>query len=66
MKKYLHSEGYEATLGARPMRRAIQRLIEDPMSEEILMGNIKDGNTVEADYTEEGVVLRTKEKVSTR
>jgi ATP-dependent Clp protease ATP-binding subunit ClpC len=66
MKKYLHSEGYEVTLGARPMRRAIQRLIEDPMSEEILMGNIKDGNTVEADYTEEGVVLRAKEKVSTR
>jgi ATP-dependent Clp protease ATP-binding subunit ClpC len=48
------------------MRRAIQKLIEDPLSEEILMGKIKDGDTVEADYTENGVVFQTKEKVSTR
>ncbi|OGX19300.1 MAG: NDP-hexose 4-ketoreductase [Omnitrophica WOR_2 bacterium RBG_13_44_8] len=66
MKKHLLSEGYEVTLGARPMRRAIQKLIEDPLSEEILTGNIKDGDMVEADYTDKEVVIHTKEKVSTK
>jgi len=65
MKKYLHSDGYEVTLGARPMRRAIQRLIEDPLSEEILLGKIKDGDTIEADYNEDKVIFHSREKVST-
>ncbi|HHF98111.1 MAG TPA: ATP-dependent Clp protease ATP-binding subunit [Candidatus Aerophobetes bacterium] len=39
-------EGYDPDFGARPLRRAIQRLIENPLSEEILRGKFKDGDTV--------------------
>ena len=42
VKKWLVKEGYEPNYGARPMRRAIQRRIEDPLSEEILKGRFKD------------------------
>ncbi|MBI1823960.1 MAG: ATP-dependent Clp protease ATP-binding subunit [Nitrospirae bacterium] len=42
VKKWLVKEGYEPNYGARPMRRAIQRKLEDPLSEEILKGRFKD------------------------
>ncbi|MFI5304099.1 MAG: ATP-dependent Clp protease ATP-binding subunit [Nitrospiria bacterium] len=42
VKKWLVKEGYEPNYGARPMRRAIQRKIEDPLSEEILKGRFKE------------------------
>jgi len=42
VKKWLVKEGFEPNYGARPMRRAIQRKIEDPLSEEILKGRFKD------------------------
>ncbi len=38
-RKLLAQEGFDSTLGARPLRRAIQRLLEDPLSEQILAGN---------------------------
>ncbi|MFP5503038.1 MAG: ATP-dependent Clp protease ATP-binding subunit [Candidatus Sericytochromatia bacterium] len=43
----LAEEGYNPSYGARPLRRAIQRLIEDPLAEEILTGNLKKG-TIQA------------------
>ena len=42
----LLKEGYDADNGARPMRRAIQRLIEDPLATQIIDGSIKPGDTV--------------------
>lgn len=45
----LIKEGYDPALGARPMRRAIQKLIEDPLAEEIINGTIKPGHTVVVD-----------------
>jgi ATP-dependent Clp protease ATP-binding subunit ClpC len=39
----LANEGYNPSYGARPLRRAIQRLIEDPLAEEILAGTLKKG-----------------------
>ncbi len=42
VKQWLVTEGYEPNYGARPMRRSIQRKIEDPLSEEILKGRFKD------------------------
>lgn len=42
VKSWLIQEGYQPTYGARPMRRCIQRRIEDPLSEEILKGRFKD------------------------
>lgn len=46
-------KGYDPTYGARPMRRAVERLLEDPLAEAILRGDIKEGFTVQA-YLPEG------------
>jgi ATP-dependent Clp protease ATP-binding subunit ClpC len=45
-KELLGARGYDPTLGARPLRRAIQRLIEDPLSERLLYGSMHPGQTV--------------------
>ncbi len=45
-KQYLAKEGYDPQYGARPLRRAIQKHIEDRLSEELLQGNINKGDTV--------------------
>jgi ATP-dependent Clp protease ATP-binding subunit ClpC len=44
-KELLIEKGYDPSYGARPMRRAVERYLEDPMAEEILRGNIKAGDT---------------------
>jgi len=46
--RLISSSGYDLQYGARPLRRAIQRLVEDSLSEEILLGNIKLGDRVRA------------------
>jgi len=45
-QEFLIEKGYDPTYGARPMRRAVERYLEDPMAEEILRGNIKPGDVV--------------------
>ena len=42
----LIEKGFDATLGARPLKRSIQKLIEDPLSEHVLRGQLKDGSDV--------------------
>jgi len=44
----LIDKGYDPTYGARPMRRAVEKYLEDPLAEELLRGNIKQGDTLEA------------------
>ncbi|WP_286685157.1 ATP-dependent Clp protease ATP-binding subunit [Collinsella sp. UBA1693] len=51
------SEGTDLTNGARPLRRAIQRLIEDPLSEELLAGEWHEGDTVECDVVDGSFVF---------
>ncbi|TLM76300.1 MAG: ATP-dependent Clp protease ATP-binding subunit, partial [Actinobacteria bacterium] len=46
-REFLAREGFDPTMGARPLRRAIQRLVEDPLSEQILGGQWADGEVVE-------------------
>jgi ATP-dependent Clp protease ATP-binding subunit ClpC len=46
VKDILVNEGYDVNMGARPLRRAVQRFIEDPLSEEFLMGNFAAGDHV--------------------
>ena len=53
-RKLLAHRGYDPVLGARPLRRAIQREIEDVLSEKILFGEIRRGERVEVDATGEG------------
>ena len=45
-KEFLGTKGYDPELGARPLRRAIQRLLEDPLSERVLLGEFKAGATI--------------------
>jgi ATP-dependent Clp protease ATP-binding subunit ClpC len=55
-KAILAQEGFDKTLGARPLRRAIQRLIEDPLSEALLYGRFQEGDTIEA-AVQDGVIV---------
>ena len=48
-KDFLSSEGYDPTLGARPLRRALQRLVEDPLSEKLLNKDFRAGEIVIVD-----------------
>lgn len=52
-KKFIAEKGYDQAFGARPLHRAIQKYLEDPLAEEILNRRIKEGDTVTADYNEE-------------
>jgi ATP-dependent Clp protease ATP-binding subunit ClpC len=45
-KEFIATDGYDPSFGARPLRRTIQRLIEDPLSEEVLKGHFKDGGEI--------------------
>jgi ATP-dependent Clp protease ATP-binding subunit ClpC len=45
-KEFLINKGYDPTYGARPMRRAVERFLEDPLAEELLKGNIHEGEPV--------------------
>lgn len=55
-KDRLVEEGYNPSYGARPLRRAIMRLLEDSLAEEILSGRIKDGDTAVVDVDDAGTV----------
>ena len=51
-KKYIADKGYDQQFGARPLHRAIQKYLEDPLAEEILNHRIKSGDNVTADFNE--------------
>ncbi len=52
-KHYLADKGYDPELGARPLRRAIQRLVEDPLSERLLLKEFKAGQIVVVDVEDD-------------
>ncbi len=58
-KDYLANKGYDKTFGARPLNRAIQKFLEDPLAEEILRGQYAGDCEVEVDY-EDGDELTFK------
>jgi len=68
-KYFVVDKGYDSTLGARPLRRALQRLVEDPLSEKILWKEFRAGETIIADVEsdaetgEEGIVFRSVEGI---
>jgi ATP-dependent Clp protease ATP-binding subunit ClpC len=51
---FLVKNGYDEQYGARPLKRAIQKFIEDPLSEKILMGDFSRGDEIEVDVSPEG------------
>jgi ATP-dependent Clp protease ATP-binding subunit ClpC len=57
-RSWLAQEGYDPAFGARPLRRAMQRHVESPLSVKILQGEFDDGDTVVVDFSaDEGVVF---------
>ena len=63
-KDFLSEKGYDPQYGARPLNRAIQKYLEDPVAEEILKGEIEEGTTILADYDGKGDELKLKNKKS--
>jgi len=57
---FLARNGYDEQYGARPLKRAIQRYIEDPLSEKILLGEFAKGDEIEVDLAEDGQKLAFK------
>ncbi len=63
-KDFLAEKGYDQQYGARPLNRAIQKYLEDSLAEEILKGDLSDGDVIMADYSGEGeeLTLEVKKK----
>ncbi len=57
-KELVANRGFDPDFGARPLRRAIQRLIENPLSEEMLKGRFKEGQTVIVDAKDGEIVFQ--------
>jgi len=57
-KELLAKEGFDPAFGARPLRRAVQRLVEDPLSEELLIGRFTSGDTVYADVEDGKIIFK--------
>jgi ATP-dependent Clp protease ATP-binding subunit ClpC len=57
-KAFLSDKGYDVQFGARPLHRAIQKYLEDPLAEEILNMNVKAGDTLLAGMDEDGSKLK--------
>jgi len=57
-KKLVAGQGYDPVYGARPLKRAIQRLILDPLSLELLEGKFSAGDTIEGDLAGEALTFR--------
>jgi len=65
-KNFIADKGYDIQFGARPLHRAIQKYLEDPLAEEILNSTIKAGDHVEAQLDKENNVIRFVLKPETR
>jgi ATP-dependent Clp protease ATP-binding subunit ClpC len=62
-KEFLVEKGYDPELGARPMRRAVERFLEDPLAEEILKGSLHEGEPIQV--TRDGDKLVFNQKAAT-
>jgi ATP-dependent Clp protease ATP-binding subunit ClpB len=59
-RNLLGREGYDPTFGARPLKRTIQRLVQDPLSLKLLQREVNDGDTVTVDADGDAIVLKPK------
>ena len=55
VREKLGAEGFDPQFGARPLRRAVQRLIEDPLSEEVLLGRFSQGDTIRVELEDDKI-----------
>jgi ATP-dependent Clp protease ATP-binding subunit ClpB len=56
-RRFLADKGYDPAYGARPLKRTIQKLVQDPLAEMILAGDVSDGDTVPISATGSGLVI---------
>ncbi|MCR4402613.1 MAG: ATP-dependent Clp protease ATP-binding subunit [Firmicutes bacterium] len=63
-KELLAKEGFSREFGARPLRRTIERMVENRLSEELLQGYVKDGDTVRVTVKEGAIVVEKKQGVA--
>jgi ATP-dependent Clp protease ATP-binding subunit ClpC len=63
VKDYVVDQGFDPMLGARPLRRAVQRYIEDPLAEEFLLDKFHDGDTINITFENNKVVFSRLEEV---
>ena len=61
-RDYLAEVGYDADFGARPLKRVIQREVQDPLAMEILSGKVHEGDTLRVDRGKNGLVFSSKEQ----
>jgi len=59
-KEFLVEKGYDPELGARPMRRAVERFLEDPLAEEILKGSLHEGEPIQVTRDGDKLVFSQK------
>ena len=59
-RDYLIEKGYDPAYGARPMRRAVEKYLEDPLAEELLKGTVKAGDTAYVTASPEGLIFKTE------
>ena len=59
-KKYITQEGFDKKYGARPLRRMIQNKIEDTLSDEILNGNVTNGDSITISVRNKEVIILKK------
>jgi len=59
-RDFLIDKGFDVALGARPLRRAIEKYVEDPMAEELLRGRLSDGSVVEAVVSGDALAFRQR------
>ena len=64
-KNYIIDKGFDKKYGARSLRRAIQKEIEDYVSTEILFGNIEDGDTINVDANDGSLIFSYDKSVKT-
>jgi len=57
-REFLMKEGYDPQYGARPMRRAVEKHIEDPLAEHLLRGDVREGDTVKVSHDDENKCLK--------
>ena len=65
-RKWLADEGYDPVYGARPLKRVIQRSLQDPLAEMILAGDIEDGATVHVSAGSDGLIVGDRVSSSNR
>jgi ATP-dependent Clp protease ATP-binding subunit ClpC len=59
-KEFIASKGYDVQFGARPLKRAIQKYLEDELAEMIIKSGVREGDTIQVDYDEENKKIVTQ------